>query len=293
MTENDDVIGATCRQEYPKRDAISAADIGICVAQVDGYDVKPSIFTSTAEEDMRMLSRHYQPNIFAMRNVGGEVGVADDVQGWQLRCAARLRMRQKTLNAIDLESAWRVHRHEMEEADAFLDKQVRGWPIGRSASAASHNAAAHFAGPAPPPERPIGAPARCIPGSVGGSGPIPNPRVPCPGAAPFRDKYQSAPYRAFGAAPFRDKYQSAQYRAFDADTQPAARLSNLWQPSASDLGPPICSSASHYTATNYLDELLHASPQGYASAVRHLAAASPGAPRSSSAFSHPDWSRAC
>lgn len=79
----------------------------------------PSIFSSGHKSDLECLGRHYEPNIFAWGAFGGE-GVEDDATSLQLRCAARLRARERALKSRDLGAVWRLQRSEMREADAFL-----------------------------------------------------------------------------------------------------------------------------------------------------------------------------
>mmetsp|Transcript_141456 Transcript_141456/g.452155 ORF Transcript_141456/g.452155 Transcript_141456/m.452155 type:complete len:294 (+) Transcript_141456:63-944(+) len=192
---------------------------------------RPSVFASGDPGDVAMLDRYYPLNVFAWQAAAGDVGVSDDVSGFQLSVAARLRARQRALDAIDLAAAWRVQRREMEEADMFLDGFVCG--IGVGAVTAIGSAAA---GRPPPPSAPsapsVEAPPVASAREVGGAGPL--------------------PARAGIAAPAWPRIEASQGQAPPLPAEPRARAS---------------------TPAEYLDELLASSPQGYAAAVRHLAAA--------------------
>lgn len=158
----------------------------------------PSIFAGGGEKDQRLLSRLYGLNIFAWEKNGGE-GVDDDVSGLQLRCAARLRIRERELKERDLEGIRQLQRAEMNAADAFLEAFDRK-EFGVEQS------------------RP------CNPGRIARSG--------------------------GGAGPL-----------------PVAGLVTGWPHPHSSLLP-----AQTRGADRYLDELLTASPEGCAAAVRSLSA---------------------
>mmetsp|Transcript_71630 Transcript_71630/g.180899 ORF Transcript_71630/g.180899 Transcript_71630/m.180899 type:complete len:285 (-) Transcript_71630:100-954(-) len=183
---------------------------------------RPSVFASGDPRDVAMLDRYYPLNVFAWQAAAGDVGVSDDVSGFQLSVAARLRARQRALDAIDLAAAWRVQRREMEEADVFLDGFVSGVGVGAAA-----------AGRPPPASAPsVEAPPVASAREVGGAGPL--------------------PARAGIAAPAWPRIEASHGQAPPPPAEPRARAS---------------------TPAEYLDELLASSPQGYAAAVRHLAAA--------------------
>mmetsp|Transcript_14959 Transcript_14959/g.32885 ORF Transcript_14959/g.32885 Transcript_14959/m.32885 type:complete len:252 (-) Transcript_14959:74-829(-) len=86
----------------------------------------PSIFASSHEADLALLGRHYSPNIFEWVVQSGGRGVthpldsheADFASDLQMRCAARLRAREQSLQAKELGAVWMLHRREMLEAEA-------------------------------------------------------------------------------------------------------------------------------------------------------------------------------
>lgn len=85
-----------------------------------GSGRKPSVFAASGEEDLRLLSRCYSPNIFAWTAFGGE-GVQDDTSTFKLRCAMRLRARDAELQQQELGALWRRQKHEITEADGFME----------------------------------------------------------------------------------------------------------------------------------------------------------------------------
>lgn len=262
------------------QDASEAAAPGLPEEASNNCAPKHSIFRSADPKELAMLGRHYRPNVWAMagpRACAAPVeSVADDVQGWQLRCAARLRARQAALDGVCLEDAWRVQRREMAEADAF----VGGWGHGASGCQWTSPAAEVFdAAGAQSRRQGTGSPARRTP--VGGAGPLP----PASSAGPRRatEPGRVAANRPEVAAPRWPRAPS-----WNALADPAAASSRRPEavrsraPSARD---DEMRGHSRTTAAEYLDELLYASPRGYAAAVGHLVAAAVHRPASSASSS--------
>jgi len=80
----------------------------------------PSVFASAGDREQKLLSSLYGLNIFAWEKNGGD-GVENDVSALQLRCAARLRARERELKQRDLNGIREIQRAEMKDADNFLE----------------------------------------------------------------------------------------------------------------------------------------------------------------------------
>mmetsp|Transcript_90066 Transcript_90066/g.188315 ORF Transcript_90066/g.188315 Transcript_90066/m.188315 type:complete len:286 (-) Transcript_90066:113-970(-) len=130
---------------------------------------KPSIFASRAPADLAMLDSIYQPNLYAWQASSDDVGVEDDVSGWQLAVQSRLRARQRALEEADLEAARHLHRQEMEDADLFLESFARS--AGGLSSSFSLSSSLPAARPPPSTSFAEGLARSACPG--GSAGPLP------------------------------------------------------------------------------------------------------------------------